>query len=114
MRSVYITLKYAFLCIWSMFVIAPFLWALSTSFKDFQSVTSGATYIPWLQFDPTLEGWKVLLRSPARGGVDIVVNNTGIVGAGRMEDRGCRRTVEPGSMKGPMRSSVSSSADVNS
>ena len=72
MRSVYITLKYAFISIWSMFVVAPFLWALSTSFKDFQSVTSGATYIPWLQFDPTLEGWKVLLRSPAKGGVDIV------------------------------------------
>lgn len=72
MRSMYTTLKYSFLCIWSIFVIAPFLWALSTSFKDFQSVTSGATYIPWLQFDPTLEGWKVLLRSPARGGVDIV------------------------------------------
>jgi len=72
MRSVYITLKYSFLCIWSMFVIAPFLWALSTSFKDFQSVTSGATYIPWLQFDPTLEGWRVLFRSPASGGVDIV------------------------------------------
>tara|TARA_E500000081_G_scaffold136319_1_gene150053 strand:- start:2452 stop:3249 length:798 start_codon:yes stop_codon:yes gene_type:complete len=55
-----------------MFVVAPFLWALSTSFKDFQSVTSGATYIPWLQFEPTLEGWRVLWRTPASGGVDIV------------------------------------------
>ncbi len=72
MRSVYIALKYAFISIWSIFVVAPFLWALSTSFKDFQSVTSGATYIPWLQFDPTLEGWRVLLRSPASGGVDII------------------------------------------
>ena len=55
-----------------MFVIAPFLWALSTSFKDFNSVTGGATYIPWLQFEPSLEGWKVLVRSPAKGGVDII------------------------------------------
>jgi multiple sugar transport system permease protein len=55
-----------------MFVIAPFLWALSTSFKDFNSVTSGATYIPWVDFEPTLEGWRVLLRSPAQGGVNIV------------------------------------------
>jgi multiple sugar transport system permease protein len=55
-----------------MFVVAPFLWALSTSFKDFQSVTSGATYIPWLQFEPTLEGWRVLWQTPASGGVDIV------------------------------------------
>ncbi len=48
MRNLYTFLKYGFICIWSMFVVAPFLWALSTSFKDFQSVTGGATYIPWL------------------------------------------------------------------
>ena len=53
MANIYTFLKYGFICIWSIFVVAPFLWALSTSFKDFQSVTSGATYIPWLQFEPT-------------------------------------------------------------
>ena len=72
MQNLYTFLKYGFICIWSMFVVAPFLWALSTSFKDFQSVTSGATYIPWLQFEPTLEGCRVLWRTPANGGVDIV------------------------------------------
>ena len=29
-------------------------------------------YIPWVDFEPSLEGWKVLLRSPAQGGVNIV------------------------------------------
>ena len=72
MRKLYITLKYLFIGLWSMFVVAPFLWALSTSFKDFNSVTGGATYIPWVDFEPSLEGWKVLLRSPAEGGVNIV------------------------------------------
>ena len=72
MRVFYLTLKYLVITFWSMFVIAPFLWALSTSFKDVNSVTGGATYIPWLQFEPSLEGWKVLVRSPAKGGVDIV------------------------------------------
>ena len=72
MRKLYITLKYLFISLWSIFVVAPFLWALSTSFKDFNSVTGGATYIPWVDFDPSLEGWKVLLRSPAQGGVNIV------------------------------------------
>ena len=72
MGTFYTTLKYTAVTIWSMFVIAPFLWALSTSFKDFNSVTSGATYIPWVDFEPTLEGWRVLLRSPAQGGVNIV------------------------------------------
>ena len=72
MRRLYITLKYLFIGLWSMFVVAPFLWALSTSFKDFNSVTGGATYIPWVDFEPSLEGWRVLLRSPAQGGVNIV------------------------------------------
>jgi len=72
MRKLYITLKYLFIGLWSMFVVAPFLWALSTSFKDFNSVTGGATYIPWVDFKPSLEGWRVLLRSPAQGGVNIV------------------------------------------
>ena len=71
MRSLYTTLKYLAIALWTAFVVGPFLWALSTSFKDFSSVTSGAQYIPWLQFEPTLEGWKVLWRTPARGGIDI-------------------------------------------
>ena len=72
MGTFYTTLKYTAVTLWSMFVIAPFLWALSTSFKDFNSVTNGATYIPWVDFEPTLEGWRVLLRSPAQGGINIV------------------------------------------
>ena len=54
MRIFYVTLKYTAVTLWSMFIIAPFLWALSTSFKDFNSVTGGATYIPWVDFEPTL------------------------------------------------------------
>ena len=72
MTFVYRTLKYGFITFWSMFVVAPFLWALSTSFKDFNSVTGGATYIPWVDFEPSLEGWKVLVRSPAQGGINII------------------------------------------
>lgn len=72
MTFVYRTLKYGFIAFWSTFVVAPFLWALSTSFKDFNSVTGGATYIPWVDFEPSLEGWKVLVRSPAQGGINII------------------------------------------
>ena len=72
MGLLYTCLKYLAVSLWSIFVIAPFLWAISTSFKDFQSVTNGATYIPWVDFEPTLEGWRALWKSPAKGGVDIV------------------------------------------
>ena len=72
MRLFYTTVKYLSVTLWSVFVIAPFLWAITTSFKDFQSVTSGATYIPWVDFEPTLDGWRSLFKSPAQGGIAIV------------------------------------------
>ena len=75
MEKLYKILKYTFITLWTVFIVAPFLWAVSTSFKDFQSVNSKVTYIPWLDFEPTLEGWRVLIKSPARGGVDIVVTD---------------------------------------
>ncbi len=67
MSKLYTFLKYFFITFWTVFVVAPFLWAVSTSFKDFQSVNSKVTYIPWLDFEPTLEGWRVLIKSPAKG-----------------------------------------------
>jgi len=72
MSKLYTFLKYFFIVFWAVFVVAPFLWALTTSFKDFQSVNGGVTYIPWVDFEPNLEGWKVLIKSPAKGGVDII------------------------------------------
>ena len=72
MQKLYTFLKYSFVALWTIFVVAPFLWAISTSFKDFQSVTNKVTYIPWLDFKPTLDGWRVLVKSPAKGGVDII------------------------------------------
>lgn len=67
MRTIYLLLKYAAILIWSSFIALPFLWALTTSFKTVNGVTSGATYIPWLQYEPSLEGWKVLVRTGGAG-----------------------------------------------
>ena len=72
MPKLYTFIKYFCVILWSCFVIAPFLWAISTSFKDFNSVTGGATYIPWLQFEPTLDGWSVLFKPGSQGGINII------------------------------------------
>lgn len=71
MLGLYRLLKYGAIFSWSAFVIGPFLWALSTSFKTSEGIVSGATYIPWLQYKPSLDGWGVLFR---RGGqsIDII------------------------------------------
>ncbi len=71
MLALYRFLKYAAIVAWSAFVVAPFLWALTTSFKTSSGVVSGATYIPWLQYKPSLEGWGVLFRRAGKG-IDIV------------------------------------------
>lgn len=70
MPRLYVVLKYGAILIWSSFVVAPFLWALTTSFKTINGVTGGPTYIPWLQYEPSLAAWGSLFGST--GGIDIV------------------------------------------
>lgn len=53
-------LKYVVVLVWSAFVVTPFLWALTTSFKTADGVSGGPTYIPWIQYDPSLKGWQSL------------------------------------------------------
>jgi len=67
MLGLYRFLKYLAISIWSVFVIAPFLWALTTSFKTSSGIVSGATYIPWLQYQPSLKGWGVLFKQGGQG-----------------------------------------------
>lgn len=65
--SLYLTLKYIAVLSWSAFVVAPLLWALTTSFKTVNGVTGGATYIPWLDYKPSLEGWRQLFNTGGAG-----------------------------------------------
>lgn len=71
MLTLYRVLKYGAILGWSAFVVSPFLWALSTSFKTTEGVVSGARYIPWLQYNPSLEGWMNLFDRTGKG-IDIV------------------------------------------
>lgn len=64
---VYKGVKYLVLILWSAFVAGPFLWALSTSFKNDAAVVSGATYIPFVDFEPSLEGWRILFSADTEG-----------------------------------------------
>jgi multiple sugar transport system permease protein len=70
MRTSYLVLKYTAVLLWSGFVIFPFLWMLSTSFKDANGVMQGARWLPWLGYEPSLAGWQALFGGP--GGVNIV------------------------------------------
>ena len=50
---------YSFLAIWSLFVLFPIYWVIITSFKDAAAVNQGPSYIPFLDFQPTLDAWRV-------------------------------------------------------
>lgn len=63
-------LKYIAVVAWGAFVVSPLLWALTTSFKTANAVTGGPTYIPFVQYEPSLNGWRSLFGGP--GGIDIV------------------------------------------
>ena len=60
----YKVLKASFITIWSLFVLFPIMWAITTSFKPEAAVVNGATFIPWLEFQPVLTGWKAILPGP--------------------------------------------------
>jgi len=63
------SLKYILVVLWGAFVVTPLLWALTTSFKTANAVTGGPTYIPYLQYEPSLAGWRSLFGGA--GGIDI-------------------------------------------
>lgn len=69
MRIARRSLLYALLADWSAFVVLPFLWALTTSFKQDAGVQGGATYLPFVDYEPSLDGWRALFGG--EGGVDI-------------------------------------------
>lgn len=62
--------KYLFLAFWTAFVVGPFLWALTTSFKDVNGVQLGSTYVPWVDYQPTTLGWRNIFGGA--GGIDLV------------------------------------------
>lgn len=70
MERLYPLLKAAAILLWSAFVIAPFLWALTTSFKTANGVTAGPTYIPFVDYEPSLAAWQGLFGSGG-GSIDI-------------------------------------------
>lgn len=67
--SLFSTLKYTAILVWSSFVLAPLMWALTTSFKTANGVTGGPTYLPWAGYEPSLAGWRSLFGGA--GGIDI-------------------------------------------
>ena len=49
---------YAILIFWSIYVLFPLYWVVITAFKNAQIVNEGPYYIPFVDFQPSLDGWR--------------------------------------------------------
>ena len=54
---------YGLLIFWSAFVIFPIYWVVITAFKDAIAVNQGPYYIPFVDFQPNLDAWRVQLSA---------------------------------------------------
>jgi multiple sugar transport system permease protein len=52
---------YTLLAFWTLFVVFPIYWIVTTSFKLPQHVNEGPVYIPFVDFQPSLHAWEALL-----------------------------------------------------
>jgi multiple sugar transport system permease protein len=54
-------LTYALLVLWTLVVLVPLYWVLITSFKGPGEVDNGPFYLPFVDFQPSLDAWNFML-----------------------------------------------------
>jgi multiple sugar transport system permease protein len=62
MSPVGAAVAYSILIFWSAIVILPTYWLAIAAFKDAEAVKSDPRYIPFVDFQPTLDVWRFLLN----------------------------------------------------
>ena len=60
-RRVSIRFSYTVLFVWSSVVIFPLFWMVTGAFKQQGDIFPNPTYIPWLEFEPTLRAFRTVL-----------------------------------------------------
>jgi multiple sugar transport system permease protein len=67
------------LVVWSLFVLFPIYWVIITSFKDAASVNQGPFYVPFLDFEPTLNAWRSQFNSDPFCDVPSIIRQMGLL-----------------------------------
>lgn len=58
-------LIYTLIILWTIIVYFPLYWTVITAFKLPVAISQHVTYIPWVDFQPSLHAWRDLLVDPA-------------------------------------------------
>ena len=61
-----IVLSWTVITVWGLIVFIPLYWLGTASLKTGLALNQGATYVPWVDFDPTFGSWRVLISQPDR------------------------------------------------
>jgi multiple sugar transport system permease protein len=63
---------------WTLFVLFPLYWTVITSLKDARSVFGDASFLPFIDFEPTLAAWERIITG--RTGTLSSLQNSAVVG----------------------------------
>jgi multiple sugar transport system permease protein len=63
-RRIKLSVTYLLLAVWTAICLFPIYWLVITSIKQPIAVFQGPTYLPWIDFQPTLNAWNFLLAGP--------------------------------------------------
>ena len=72
-------LAHGLLVAWSVVVLFPIYWVIITSFKDAAAVNQGPFYVPFLDFEPTLDAWRSQFISDPYCDVPSIVRQIGLL-----------------------------------
>jgi multiple sugar transport system permease protein len=70
---------HALLVVWSLFVLFPIYWVIITSFKDAAAVNQGPYYIPFVDFQPTLDAWRSQFNTDPFCDLPSIVRQAGLL-----------------------------------
>ena len=68
-------LGHSVLVSWSAICLLPIYWIAITSFKDAMTIDKPPTYLPYLDFAPSLDAWRFILADPAENLVSRAFNS---------------------------------------
>ncbi len=75
-------LVYGLLILWSLVVYFPIYWVVITSFKLPKDISTNVTYLPWIDFQPTLNAWNDIFFGGGRTNIFRYFANGAIVSLG--------------------------------
>jgi multiple sugar transport system permease protein len=78
-RRLKLSVTYVLLAVWAAICLFPIYWFIITSIKLPIAVFQGPTYLPWVDFQPTLNAWNFLLSGPISDQVRRSWTNSAIV-----------------------------------